>query len=233
MKFIYIQNTKINLFVKIPIYRLDWCFTCQKKTSATCSNEKHSIIVMNPQLLNAEINLNMASISAGLKTYGEATIRHRQEIGTKLDTLGRWLDSYRNMIDEFQKSNQSRIGQIKGMLQGTNLTLSVQKLMQLSISAEQNLGLLKDGQQEEAHTQKLLQELRSVEQVSEVLGTARKSPFVTLPYLPNLRKELDYEKYFPLDGHPLWTGYFLDTLAPTTSTSPAVIYSCYSSIRDF
>ncbi len=144
---------------------------------------------MNPQLLNTEISLNMTSISAGLKTHGEATIRHRQEIGTRMDALGRWPDSHRSMIEEFQKANQSRISQIKDLLQGANLTVSVQKLMKLAISPEQNLGLLKDAQQEEARTLALLQELRSVDQGSESC----------LSHLSNLWTELDCEKYLPMN----------------------------------
>ncbi len=83
-------------------------------------------------LLNNKISFNISSISSGLRPHGEATIRHRQEIGTRLGTLG--LDYHRNMTN---------------MLEGTNLTVSVQKLMKMAICpVEKNLSLLKDAQQE-------------------------------------------------------------------------------------
>lgn len=180
---------------------------------------------MNPQLLNSEIQLNMVSLSAGLKAYGEAIIRHRREIGARLEHVSKWLNSYQRMISEFQTANQNRITQLTGMIQGKSLTLSIQKLMRLSMNAEENLGLLKDGEQEEALVSKLLQELKTIEQVADI----RKNPFVLTPFVPHLRKELEYDKYFPDENQLQWPALLLDALGPSsTSTSPSVTFASFS-----
>ena len=54
------------------------------------------------------------------------------------------------MIENFQKTNTSRINQLTGMMEGTDLTVSIQQLMQLSLSKEQekDLDILKDSKDE-------------------------------------------------------------------------------------
>lgn len=53
---------------------------------------------MNLQLLNNKICFNISSVSTGLRPHEEATVRHRQEIGTRLYALA--LDYHRTMTNQ-------------------------------------------------------------------------------------------------------------------------------------
>lgn len=167
--------------------KLNWCFTCSKKTSQKCTDDKHSVIEMNPQLLNSEIHLNMTKISDQFKTYGKSTIEHRKEIGSRLEKVQVYLSSCQQMIDNFQKENTLRINQLNGLMEGTDLTVSIQKLMQLSISNEEDLSVLKDSKEEGARMESLLRDLKSVDPLPGHAGP--------IAPMQRIRKELEYAKY--------------------------------------
>ena len=160
---------------------------------------------MNPQLLNSEIHLNMAKISDQFKTYGKSTIEHRKEIGSRLEKVHSYLSSCQKMICDFQKENTLRINQLSDqMKEGTDLTVSIQKLMQLSINKEEDIGVLKDTKEEETRMEILLQDLKNVE---------------LLPGFPapeasrqRIRKELEYSKYVKEVPSSEWAVSFLNAL---------------------
>ena len=142
---------------------------------------------MNPQLLNSEIHLNMTKISDQFKTYGKSTIEHRKEIGSRLEKVQVYLSSCQQMIDNFQKENTLRINQLNGLMEGTDLTVSIQKLMQLSISNEEDLSVLKDSKEEGARMESLLRDLKSVDPLPGHAGP--------IAPMQRIRKELEYAKY--------------------------------------
>lgn len=174
----------------------NWCFTCRKRTSSHCSTEKHSVIEMNPQLLNSDIQLNMSTISSRLRGCGQSILQNRIQIGSKLDHISQWLSSHQEMIEHLKTTNSSRISQLSDMIEGTDITISIQKLMQLSISKEHDLGLLTDNLQEEAFTKKLLDEFEVVENTAEISTMGRFCSLLDLPSVPHLRKGLSYSNFF-------------------------------------
>ena len=151
---------------------------------------------MNPQLLNNDIQLNMATITSRLRVCGQAILQNRKEIGSKLDHISRWLSSHQEMIEQLKTINSSRISELSDMIQGSDITISIQKLMQLSINKDLDLGLLTDNLQEEAFTKKLLEEFEVVENTAEISTMGRFCSLLDLPSVPYLRKELDYLNFF-------------------------------------
>ena len=129
----------------------------------------------------------MTKISDQFKTYGKSTIEHRKEIGSRLEKVQVYLSSCQQMIDSFQKKNTLRINQLNGLMEGTDLTVSIQKLMQLSISNEEDLSVLKDSKEEGANMESLLRDLKSVEPLP---GHA-----CSIAPMQRIRKELEYAKY--------------------------------------
>jgi hypothetical protein len=100
------------------------------------------------------------------------------------------------MIEQLKTINSSRICQLNDMIQGSDITISIQKLLQLSISKDHDLGLLTDNLQEEAFTKKLLDEFKVVENTAEITTMGRFCALLDLPSVPFLRKELDYSNFF-------------------------------------
>ena len=129
----------------------------------------------------------MTKISDQFKTYGKSTIEHRKEIGSRLEKVQVYLSSCQQMIDNFQKENTLRINQLNGLMEGTDLTVSIQKLMQLSISNEEDLSVLKDSKEEGARMESLLRDLKSVDPLPGHAGP--------IAPMQRIRKELEYAKY--------------------------------------
>ncbi|XP_057364834.1 uncharacterized protein LOC130685538 [Daphnia carinata] len=200
---------------------LNWCFTCRKRTSPNCSTEKHSVIVMNPQLLNSNIQLNVESISARLRACDQAVLQNRIQIGLKLDQMSIWLSAHQEMIEQLRTANASRISHLSGIMGVSDITISIQKLMQLSINKEGDLGLLTDSLQEEAVTKKLLEEFGAVEKTAEVTNMGWFNTRLDLPCVPHLRKELDFNNFFGNDKNiPKWPTVLLDCLLAKDQNGP-------------
>lgn len=172
---------------------------------------------MNPQLLNSDIHLNVANISARLQTCGQSIVQNRLQIGSKLDHISQWLASFQEMIERFKTNNSSRICQLNNMIQGSDITISIQKLMQLSINKDNELGLLTDSIQEESLTKKLLEEFEAVEKTADISATGRFSAFLDLPSVPRLCKELDYASFFTAgQTFAQWPIVMIESLAAYT-----------------
>uniref|UniRef100_A0A0P6G8U6 Tripartite motif-containing protein 32 n=1 Tax=Daphnia magna TaxID=35525 RepID=A0A0P6G8U6_9CRUS len=200
---------------------LNWCFTCRKRTSPNCSTEKHSVIVMNPQLLDSNIQLNMATISARLRACDQAVLQNRIQIGLKLDQISRWLSAHQEMIEQLRTANASRISHLSDIMGVSHITISIQKLMQLSINKEGDLGLLTDSLQEEAVTKKLLEEFEAVEKTAEVSTMGRFNALLELPCVPHLRKELDFTNFFGNDKNiSQWPVVLLESLVAKDQNPP-------------
>lgn len=179
---------------------------------------------MNSEILNSEIHLNMSSISARLKTWSKSILQNRILIGAKFDEINRWLVSYQEMIGRFRTSNSFRINQLQEMIEGNDLTISVQKLMQLSISKEQDLALLSDTMHEESAMKEIIKELSALEKTSETATKERYNSLLLLPSLPCIRKELDYARYFPLKQTSVdWPIILVESLANGNQSPFALI----------
>lgn len=152
---------------------------------------------MNPQLLDSDIQLNLATISSGLHTYGESILQNRIKIDEKLDRVIRWLCSFQEMVKKFKTANAKRISQITDMIQGTDITISIQKLMQLSINKEADLGLLSESIQEEKLTKNLLREFESIEKTADIPVVGRFRALLDLPSLPCIQREFAFDNFFP------------------------------------
>lgn len=147
---------------------------------------------MDSQLLNSEIRLNISSISTRLQSCSKQILKRRTEIDAKLEHMCRWLDAFKERVARFKTANASRISDLTDVVHGTDLTITIQKLMQLSISNEPDVGLLKDSLQEEAVVKQILQEFELVENTAEVASMERFSELLDMPSLPCIRKELDF-----------------------------------------
>ncbi len=199
----------------------NWCFTCRKRTSSNCATEKHSVIEINPQLLNSDIQLNMSTISSRLRGCGQSILQNRIKLGSKLDHISHWLTSHQKMIEHLKTTNSSRISQLSDMIEGTDITISIQKLMRLSISKEHDLGLLTDNLQEEAFTKKLLDEFEVVENTAEISTMGNFCSLLDLPSVPHLRKGLNYSNFFQnqsMRSH--WPIVLIESLAASNKIPP-------------
>ena len=184
--------------------------------------------------MDTQIHLNMKSVSAQLKTNGKAIIDIRKDIGSRMDQVGRWLSSCKEMLDKFKESNRNRIEELGGMIHGSDLTISVQKLIELSISKEQDLGVLKDSVAERAQVNHFLQELKSLQEQTKYGWTANQLSLTPLDYA---RERLySSNKYFNNSQLAQWPAIFLASLAakplfPEGPTSRAVKFSPYIKIK--
>ena len=141
----------------------------------------------------------MANISARLQACSHAIIQNRLQIGDKLDHISQWLAGFQEMIERFKTNNSSRISHLSDTIQGTDITISIQKLMQLSVSKDYDIGLLTDSIQEESLTKKLLEEFESVAKTADVSASGRFNTFLDLPSVPRLCQEFDCTNFFMTD----------------------------------
>nr|CAG4649385.1 EOG090X07G2 [Scapholeberis mucronata] len=165
---LYLLKLEKPLYKSYEEVRTKWCFTCRKRVSPDCSEEKHSIVDMDSKLLNSEIGFNVLSTSAQLQSCSKKILHRRIEIDAKLKRMCQSLDAFKDMVARFKSANASRISDLTDAVHGSDLTISIQKLMQLSISNEPEVGLLKDSLQEEALVNEILQEFEGIEKAAEL-----------------------------------------------------------------
>lgn len=193
---------------------MNWCFTCKKKASPDCSIGNHSVIPIDSQVLNSNIHLNMGAISSRLQTSNQSILQNRIKIGAKLDEISRWLAFYQEMIEWFKSTNSTRISELNEIIQGSDITISLQQLMQLSLSKEQDFTLLSDTLKEESAMKEMMQEFETVEKMGEISAKDRFNGLLDLPSLPRIRKELDCNNFCATQKTPLqWPIVLIESIA--------------------
>lgn len=180
---------------------------------------------MSPQLLNNEIHFNVKNLTSRLSRRSESIVEHRQEIAERLEQVTAWLDFHKKLVDEIKFENAARMNELRELMQGTSYSISLQKLLQLTVNNNELHG--QDTQKErleEESTLKIVQELRQVERLAKSFGVGRTSVLLSLPTLHCLRNGLNYESKLQntVDQWPLLLFEALNTNLSTPLSTPGL-----------
>lgn len=141
----------------------------------------------------------MASISARVRAYDQSVLQNRIVTGAKLDRLSRWLSNSQKMIARMRAANSSRISQLSDNNEGPDNSISIQKLKELFINKEGDLGLLAGSLEEDSDslTKKLLEDFEAMKIITAIFSSVgRLNTPLDMPSVPHLRKELELINFF-------------------------------------
>lgn len=194
----------------------------------------------------------MKNFATHLSKQGQSIIKYRKEIAEKLEQACAWLDSHKRLIEKLRAENASRLKQLTETVDGTSATLSLQKLLLLSLNNSEmpKLNTNTEASLEEDITWGVVQELRQVERLAKSFGVSRNNSLISLPTLQHLRNELNYESAIEDSIHrwplllfealnvnpntPLCTPRLLDTkvicISSENSSNSTCICSCSSTL---